>query len=308
MNQELSRQYIQQYPLWTALITPFDQHGNVDVAALQQLAKTQAQANNAIVLLGSTGEGLALSLAQKKLVVETVCDLALSVPIMVAVGGFQLTEQIAWIEYCNQLPIHSYLLASPLYAKPGVRGQIAWFKALLEAAKFPCMLYNVPSRSGVNIEVDALKVLQHLPQCWAMKEASGDIHRFLAYRKACPAIELYSGEDDMLPYLVTAGAKGLVSVCANVWPEPTRYYVDLALKGEESLLFPVWQQAIKALFVVANPIPVKVLLKLQGKIKTDLLLPPLTADELQCPEALLAADSAVQQWYQSQQSHPAMAV
>ncbi len=287
-------------PLWTALITPFNHDGSIDFDSLANVAKLQVQAGNGILLLGSTGEGLALTNDEQLSVVKFICELQNSLPqkspLMVAVGGYNLSEQVNWIKQCNELDIHSYLLGTPLYAKPGEVGQTAWFKALLDAAEFPCMLYNVPSRSGVEIPVATVQSLQNHPNCWAMKEASGDLNKFLNYSQHCPNIEMYTGEDAMVPYLIPAGVKGLVSVSANVWPEATRAYVELSLAGQTSTMFPVWNNAVDALFSVANPIAVKVLMHHQKVINTPVLRAPLIHTELTDSTELLVVNDQINQW------------
>lgn len=282
--------------LWTALVTPFLENNQIDFDSLKQVATVQAQAGNGILLLGSTGEGLALTSDEQLSIIEFVCDLQLNTPLMVAVGGYNLAEQVSWINRCNALNVDSYLLATPLYAKPGVVGQTQWFKALLDAAKYPCMLYNVPSRSGVEIPIATMQNLQDHPNCWAMKEASGDLNKFLDYRKNCPDIAIYSGEDAMMPYLVPAGVKGLVSVCANAWPVATKLYVEQCLAGQTQGMFPLWNNAVDALFCVANPIPVKVLMHHNEAISTSVLRPPLTHLELTDNSELLAFDEQIAQW------------
>lgn len=286
--------------LWTALITPLLDDGQIDFPSLKQLAISQSDAGNGIVLLGSTGEGLALTSQEQVKIVEFVCQLSLSAPLMVAVGGYQLTEQINWITACNKLPISAYLLGSPIYSKPGVIGQTQWFSALLDAANFPCMLYNVPSRSGVSIAIETLQAVQNHQHCWALKEASGDLNQVLAYRQYCPDIALYSGEDAMMPYLAQAGVKGLVSVCSNVWPAATHQYVELSLAGETKGLFPLWQNAVDELFQVASPIPVKVLMHQNKMINTPFLRAPLTHLELNDCNSLLASDKLINQWLETQ--------
>jgi len=296
-------------PLWTALITPFHQDGSIDFDSLAGIAKGQAQAGNGILLLGSTGEGLALTSDEQFCVVEFICNLqntfSVKSPLMVAVGGYNLPEQINWINRCNELNIHSFLLGTPLYAKPGEVGQTAWFKALLDTAKFPCMLYNVPSRSGVEIPVGTVQSLQDHPNCWAMKEASGDLNKFLNYRQQCPNIEMYTGEDAMMPYLVPAGVKGLVSVCGNVWPKATKTYVELCLARQTQTMFPLWNNAVDALFSVANPIAVKILMYQQKAISTPTLRAPLTHSELTDSTTLLAFDDQINQWL-AQASQPSL--
>lgn len=287
---------LSNYPLWTALVTPFDAQDQVDFDTLTTLVRQQEQAGNGILLLGSTGEGLALTLSEQQAIVEFVCNLTPNVPLMVAVGGINLQEQLAWVEFCNQHPIHAYLLGSPLYAKPGVIGQTQWFDALLNATDLPCMLYNVPGRSAVEVSPQVLKNLAHHDNLWALKEASGDISKFEQFREAAPELAIYSGDDGLIPYFAQAGAKGLVSVAANAWPEQTAEFVRRSLAGTYPNLFTTWTQAVNSLFSVANPIPVKVLMHQQGKLATPNLRPPLTHLELQCNAAIERANDTILSW------------
>ena len=211
---------------------------------------------------------------------------------MVAVGGMNLKQQVAWVEYCNQLPIHGYLLGSPLYAKPGVVGQTHWFESLLNASKHPCMLYNVPGRSAVEISPQVIKNLADHKNLWALK-ASGDIGKFEGFRTASPKLAIFSGDDALMPYFAQAGAKGLVSVAANAWPSQTHEFVKRSLSGQYPNLFTDWSSAIQSLFAVANPIPVKVLMHLQGKINTPQLRPPLTHLELEQTDSITHANNTI---------------
>lgn len=288
---------LNDFPLWTALVTPFTESGKVDYAVLGQLVEQQQAANNGILLLGSTGEGLALSLKEQQSIVEHVCQLAPTVPLMVAVGGMNLTQQVAWVEYCNQLPIHGYLLGSPLYAKPGVVGQTHWFESLLNASIHPCMLYNVPGRSAVDIPPAVIENLSKHQNLWALKEASGDIAKFEGFRKAAPELAIFSGDDALMPYFAQAGATGLVSVAANAWPAQTHEFVKRSLSGQHPNLFTDWSQAIHSLFSVANPIPVKVLMHLQGRLSSPYLRPPLTHLELTQTDCITHANNTILSWH-----------
>jgi len=299
MNHKKSQEnpsILAQPLVWTALITPLFPNDEIDYASLTKLVLQQNAANNGILLLGSTGEGIALTAQEHLSIVQYVCAMPLQVPLMVAVGGYNLNEQLAWLATCNKLPINAYLLASPIYAKPGPIGQTVWFKSLLDAANFPCMLYNVPSRSGVEIALSALQQVQNHKNCWALKEASGDLNKLLAYREHCPNVELYSGEDAMMPYLASANVKGLVSVCANVWPEATRQYVAMTLAQQNDGLFPLWHKAITALFQVANPIPVKVLMAELKSISSAKLRLPLCQEEISAQHGLHDIHQQIQQW------------
>lgn len=309
MNQKNLHAKTQEYQtvrLWTALVTPMFPDGNVDYENLVIVAKQQAKAANGITLLGSTGEGLALTYDEQLRIVQTVCELALDVPIMVALGGFNLPAQLSWIEQCNQLPIDAYLVASPIYTKPGEVGLTNWFTEILDKSQRPCMIYNVPSRSGVSLPVAVMQNIQDHKNCWAMKEASGDLNTFLRYKEHCPHIELFSGEDAMMPYLAGAGVRGLVSVAANAWPEATNRYVELALLGQHQTLFPVWQQAVASLFQVASPIPVKVLMHMNRLLNHPTLRAPLTEDEIInnpfALKSLKTVDQAINQWLAESQT------
>jgi 4-hydroxy-tetrahydrodipicolinate synthase len=288
---------VSDYTLWTALVTPFDEQGKVDYDTLAQLADEQALAGNGILLLGSTGEGLALSETEQEKVVRFVCQHQPSTPIMVAVGGYNLQNQLQWIEFCNELPIDAYLLAAPLYAKPGPLGQEQWFRALLKASNVPCMIYNVPSRSGVELAPQALANLLDEDNFWAIKEASGSAVKFSEFKKALPDIAIFSGDDALLPEFTLIGAAGLVSVCANAWPQATQLYVAQCLAQAKNLEFNLWKGAIESLFTVANPIPVKVLMHQRAQINHPMLRLPLTHNELSCHEALQQANTIITHWY-----------
>lgn len=288
-----------QTQLWTAIVTPMKENGDLDLEDLASLIHKQDEAGNGVLILGSTGEGLALGLEDKKNVVDTASSLNVEIPIMVGVGGFNLREQIEWIEYCHEFDPDAFLLVTPLYAKPDMKGQVEWFKALMDSADMPCMLYNVPSRTGVWLHKEALRQLSDHPNLYAVKEAGGSIANFQEYRKVVPDVPMYSGDDGMTPYFAMNGCKGLVSVAANVWPEATHQYLDLCLEGKGKELVPVWKEPLDALFMASNPIPSKVLLNEKGWIKTSRLRPPLTDAEIESPERLLKADKTINEWYEA---------
>lgn len=284
--------------LWTALITPMYDDGSIHFENLEQLVKRQEDAGNGILILGSTGEGLALSDEEKKRILDFVSDRDNSSPVMVGVGGFNLQQQTEWIQYCNKKSIEGFLLVNPLYSKPGLKGQIAWFKSLLDASEKPCMIYNIPSRTGVKLFPEVLKELQPHENLWSVKEASGSIDEFQQFRKTVPSLPLYSGDDGLMPFFSAAGGSGLVSVASNVWPKETKLYVEKCLKGDTVSLFPIWTDAVKALFSASNPIPLKVLMKEKGLIETSVLRLPLTDKELSSTAHLHVCDDAIANWYE----------
>ncbi|TVQ04975.1 MAG: 4-hydroxy-tetrahydrodipicolinate synthase [Balneolaceae bacterium] len=288
---------MKNYTLWTALVTPLNGKGAVHFGDLEKIARRQEAAGNGILILGSTGEGLALSDAEKREVVDFVAGLGLKVPVMTGVGGFNLQAQREWITYCND-KTDAFLLVVPLYSKPGLIGQTEWFRQLLDDAHKPCMIYNIPSRTGVKLFPQVMASLKSHPNIWAMKEASGSLHDFQVFRETVPDIPLFSGDDALLPFFSAVGCKGLVSVCSNVWPDEVSLYTEKCLKGDTATLFPLWHTAVKTMFSASNPIPVKRLLKEKGWISLAALRPPLTEEELSSADALLAIDAQIKNWYQ----------
>nr|MBS0037451.1 4-hydroxy-tetrahydrodipicolinate synthase [Saprospiraceae bacterium] len=285
--------------LWTALITPLKRDGSVHYSDLEVLIKRQEEAGNGILIIGSTGEGLALSEEEKMGILNFVSELNPNVPIMVGVGGFNLQMQVDWIKGCNGLNIDAFLLVTPLYSKPGVEGQTHWFNSLLDVAEKPCMLYNVPSRSAVKMPPEVLSRVKDHPNLWAVKEASGSIADYQQFRRSAPEIPLYSGDDALTAFFAAAGCSGLVSVASNVWPKATHLYVEKCLKGETESLYPVWNDAVDALFSASNPVPAKLLLNENKVIETAVLKPPLAEMELTDLSELIRVDREIEKWYQN---------
>ena len=161
----------------------------------------------------------------------------------------------------------------------------------------PVMLYNIPGRTGISLPIETIKMLEHHPNLWAIKEASGSSKDFSEYVKSNTDIMIYSGDDAMLPTYAPLGAKGLVSVSANIWPSATHEYVIQTLNGtlkDQAL----WAQCSNTLFKASNPIPVKRIMFEKGIIKSAKLRLPLIDNDLEDVSALLDADKKINNWYQ----------
>ncbi|WP_199535516.1 4-hydroxy-tetrahydrodipicolinate synthase [Rhodohalobacter sp. SW132] len=282
---------------WTALITPMENDGSIHFESLRRMVERQEAAENGILLIGSTGEGLALSDSEKKEVVDFVSGINPDVPLMVGVGGMNLSVQTEWVEYCNTLNIDAFLMVTPLYSKPGPEGQYQWFKALLDRSEKPCMLYNIPSRTGIDLPFVVAEKLAEHRNMWSIKEASGSLAVFREFRERVPGIPLYSGDDALVSIFRPYGCSGSVSVASNAWPEATKLYTNLCLSGKTESLFPLWNRAVKALFSASNPIPVKKLLHSRGEISSATLRLPLTEDELTDLTELETIDNEINNWY-----------
>lgn len=284
--------------VYTALVTPMLESGEIDFLSFKRLLRRQENADCGVLILGSTGEALALTYEEQCQIVIFASNLDLKVPLLVGVGGYQLQQQLKWIKFCNTQTIDVFLMVTPIYAKPGTKGQTAWFSALINASQKPCMLYNVPSRTGVNLCFDTFAALSNHPNLWALKEASGDILCFKRYVQIAPHVKVYSGEDAMIPEFAKVGAKGLVSVVSNLWPKQAKAYVltSLCFEADQVLSF-LWQNATAACFSVANPIPTKAWLAYIREINSGTLRLPLIASELTSVELLQQADSQIQMYY-----------
>lgn len=292
---------LDEYPLWTALITPMNEDESVNYDDLGKLLKEQEEAKNGILILGSTGESLNLTLNEKKDILKFVTEQNLSVPIMVGVGGAEIQGTKAWVEYLNTLPIHATLMVTPLYAKPETEGQYQWFRTLMDTCNHPVMLYNVPSRTGKGLCFDAVRRLNQHPQFWAIKEASGSVDDFKRYVENAGGKPVLSGDDGLLPAFAEHGCRGLVSVASNAWPAATHEYVVQALekklsKEDASL----WDACSGALFCVSNPIPVKRLIREEGRISHPHLRLPLSHKDLSQAATVLEASTRINDWMKKQ--------
>jgi 4-hydroxy-tetrahydrodipicolinate synthase len=290
---------INEFPLWTAIVTPMNADSSVDYPTFEKILREQEAAKVAVVILGSTGEALNLNKDECKKILEFGLSLKLNVPVMTGIGGFNQKETLEYVDYLNTLSgLDAYLVVTPLYAKPGEFGQTEWFKAILDKAQKPCMLYNVPGRTGVKMHFNAVKNLANHKNFWAIKEASGSVEDFKQYVAAAPKARVYSGDDGLVPDFAAHGCAGLVSVASNAWPVETRAYVvkclEKKLSEKESVL---WKKACDTLFIAANPVPVKNLMHVQGKIKTNVLRAPLDHRDLADNTEVLDADKKIKTWH-----------
>jgi 4-hydroxy-tetrahydrodipicolinate synthase len=282
--------------LYTACVTPFDEAGdNVDYDSLEKLLLLQESSGNGVLLLGSTGEGLSLSNEEKKEIVTFACELKLDVEIIVAVPGHNLSAALEIIDFCNDFPIHGYLMTTPIYTKPGVIGQVKWFEKLLDRAAHPAMLYNIPGRASVPLYPEAVRNLQEHKQFVAIKDSSGTVESIVDYKIVAPHVSVYCGDDYMMPSAAIEGAVGLISVSSNAWPVATRKYVKNSIEGKK-IESKIWWQACRDLFTASNPIPIKALLKDIGIIKNDVVRLPLHLSDLPSREVLLSHHNIIKNW------------
>lgn len=287
---------LNDYSLWTALVTPLTPGLQVDFDSLKNLVKEQDEAGNGLLILGSTGEALNLGLETRKSIVEYVINMKPKSPIMIGVGGHDLPAQLAWTKWLESKKIDAYLMVTPIYAKPGDTGQIKWFEVLMDSVSRPVMLYNVPGRAGKDLSMKAVSHLANHKNYWAIKEASGSATTMAAYLKASGDKPVYCGDDGLLPEFIAAGSCGLVSVASNTWPKETNLYVKkcLAKTFDAKAL---WSKAADSLFSASNPVPAKALLCAEKRIKHNTMMPPLAAEDLKDLNLLVQSTDNVRKWY-----------
>ena len=280
----------------TALVTPFLQ-GKVNYPMLEQLIRRQTEAGiEAVVISGTTGESPTLSDLEKLSMIQRAKDFAGDSCTIIAGTGSNCTEHaIALSRAAEDAGADALLVVTPYYNKATQEGLYQYYAAIAGSVHIPVILYNVPSRTGVDISVDTCRRLAELPNIAGIKEACGDICKIARIRQACPEdFFIWSGNDDLTVPLLSLGAKGVISVLSNVRPKRTLQMVracqagDYAAAGRMQVaLTPL----IDALFSEINPIPVKQALSLMGIPAglPRLPLTPLSATHLPALEQALSA-------------------
>lgn len=268
-----------------ALVTPFTEQGNVDYTALAELVDWHvAEGTDAIVTMGTTGESPTMSHDEHVMVVSAVCELAAGRIHVIAGNGSNATaEAVHLTERMANLPLAGFLNVNPYYNKPSQRGLIEHYRACCAASDLPQLLYNVPGRTGADLTPEQVAELAEIQHIVGIKEATGDVARVAELRKRCGNdFILLSGDDPTGCDFLLAGGQGVISVTANVVPGLMKQMVTAACRGETEqarALDAQMQDLHEAMFVQANPIPVKWALAQMGKIEANYRL-PMTAPEL----------------------------
>ena len=285
----------------TALVTPFMRDGTIDESALRALVDWQlAEGIHMLVPCGSTGEAVTMSLDEQRRVVEIVVDQARGrVPIIAGAGSNDTKRAIAQSAMMKAAGATHLLHVSPMYNRPPQRGIIAHFTAIAGETDLPIVVYNVPARTGSNIEARTTLALANVKGIVALKEASGNLsqaHEILRGRP--PGFAVLSGEDSLTLAMMAAGADGVISVTSNATPRSMASLCERAAGGDlagaralHAELVP-WMEAA---FCESNPMPVKAALAMLGRCQNVLRLPlvPLAADKESVVRAALVAAGAL---------------
>lgn len=271
-----------------ALVTPFTATGEVDYAALDRLVDYVIEGGvDYLVVMGTTGETPTLTMPERVAVLRAVkARNAGRLPLVVGVGGNDTARVVELIDQTNLDGVDAILSVTPFYNKPSQRGLFEHYKYIAERSPRPIILYNVPGRTGVNMEAaTTLRIARECPNVVAIKEASGDLEQIGRVIEGAPeGFLVISGDDSLALPIMKDGGVGVISVAANAFP---RYFAELigeqARGGSEKndRKFEVIRPTIKMLFAEGNPPGVKAALATKGVIKNYLRLPlvPVT-DEL----------------------------
>lgn len=277
-----------------ALVTPFAADGSVDYTVFAALIEEQiAAGTDALIIAGTTGESSTLTEEEHIEVLRfAVQQTNHRVPVIAGTGSNDTNFCISLSQEAESLGADALLLVTPYYNKATQKGLYIHYKAIAESVHIPVILYNVPSRTGVNIDVETVAKLAEIPNIVAIKEASGNISYLAKLMARCgDTIDVYSGNDDQIVPMMSLGAKGVISVLSNVAPKETHEMAMAALNGDYTTaakLQLAYYELISALFCEVNPIPVKEALNMMGKQVGECRL-PLCAMEEKNREVLRAA-------------------
>ena len=266
-----------------AIVTPFDgQKTNYD--ALGELIEWHiANKTDAIIICGTTGEASTMPDEEHLAAIEyTVKKAAGRIPVIAGTGSNETAHAVALSKSAEKLGADGLLQVTPYYNKTTQKGLIAHFTAIANAVNIPIILYNVPSRTGVNISIPGLKELAKIDNIVAIKEASGNISYTVKVAAEVPELYIYSGNDDMIVPVMSLGGKGVISVLANVMPKETHEMCEAYLNGncdKATKMQLEYLELINDLFIEVNPIPVKTALNLMGKNAGNLRLPLVDMEE-----------------------------
>lgn len=262
----------------TALVTPF-LNGQINYPLMEQLLNFQIDAGiGQIVLAGTTGESPTLSDKEKITLFQRAKTYVGDDCTIIAGTGSNSTEHTVHLSLAAQeAGADALLVVAPYYNKSNPDGLFKHYSLLANSVNIPIIIYNVPSRTGIDIPISVYKKLSEIPNIAGVKEASTDITKITKIRAACPAnFAIWSGNDDQIVPVISLGGKGVISVLSNVLPYETKLMTDAALAGDfdtAAALQQEMQPHIEALFSEVNPIPVKYAMECIGFDCGDCRLP-----------------------------------
>ena len=260
-----------------AIVTPF-QNGSVDFTAFTRLIELQiANRTDAIICAATTGESSTLTTDERLSVIQFVVERVNGrVPVIAGTGGNNTEEVVSNSKSAEAIGVDGLLIVTPYYNKTSQVGLVRHFFTVADAVETPIIVYNVPSRTGLNILPQTMAELCTHENIVGTKEASGNIEQIVNIAALCPQCDIYSGNDDHVLPVLSVGGKGVISTIANVVPGEMHALCEAFFKGDIQLarqlqlqLIPLW----KAAFCEVNPIPLKAMMGLMQLCEPDVRLP-----------------------------------
>ena len=268
----------------TALITPLNENG-IDYELFGKLVDWQIESGiGGLVVCGTTGEASTLTDDEHRDAIKFVVERAAGrVPVIAGTGSNDLAYAIDLTRHACEAGADAVLVVTPYYNKATQKGLIKMYEAIADASTKPVILYNVPSRTGVNIEPATYAVLAEHPNIVGIKEANGNFSKILeTFALVGDKLDIYSGNDDQITPLLALGGKGCISVLSNLLPKETSDIANLFFKGDvkgSAKLQIKYHALIDALFSEVNPIPVKAAMAAMGYCENYLRMPLTPMDE-----------------------------
>ncbi len=261
-----------------AMVTPF-KDGQVDYEGLNKLIDWHIeQGTDALLICGTTGEGSTLSDEEHRKVLKVAGEhIAGRVPFIAGTGSNDTAYSVELTQYAQDCGADAALVINPYYNKTTQNGVYVHIKTVADAVDIPIIIYNVPSRTGMNIAVDTLKRLSEVKNVQAVKAASGNISQIAEVIEACgPNFDVYSGNDDQTLPIIALGGKGIISVTANIVPKDVHEMAMACVNDEMDKARELFRRVNilnRAMFYETNPIPVKTAMGLMGLDTGDMRLP-----------------------------------
>ncbi|MBP0983892.1 MAG: 4-hydroxy-tetrahydrodipicolinate synthase [Oscillospiraceae bacterium] len=277
----------------TAIATPMNADGSINYEEFGRMLDFQVSGGaDAVVVCGTTGEASTMPDEEHlECIGYAVKRIAGKIPVIAGTGSNDTAHAISLSQRAEKLGADGLLQVTPYYNKTSQRGLVKHFTAIADSVNIPIVLYNVPSRTGVNISIDAYKELAKHPNIVATKEASGNF-TLAAEIAAYTDLDLYSGNDDQVIPMLSLGGKGVISVTSNLMPKEKHDEVALYLAGKQSEALEIQRRILafeKALFMDVNPIPVKEALNIMGFKAGECRLPlaSMTAEQVEKLRAVM---------------------
>jgi len=271
-----------------ALVTPFNEEGNIDYVALDTLIKFHLQNNtDGIVVCGTTGEASTINDQEYCEIIEFVVKMVNhNIPVIAGSGGNSTAKTLRKSKLAIENGADALLVVTPYYNKPNPRGMYEHYKYIAENVDKPIFLYNVPSRTGSNLSPELIiRLADDFNNIVAVKEASGNLNQFMEIINQRPdGFLVYSGEDALALPMISLGADGCISVAANIVPKEFSKLMHAGLNIEMQLAREIQYKYLNLMnlnFIESNPIPVKTALHLMGFIQNEFRLPlaPISSEQ-----------------------------